>query len=197
MDKLHAGVRKFQQSVFPEMKSLFSSLKAGQSPHTLFITCSDSRIDPHLITQCQPGELFVVRNAGNLVDPYNDKPNAATAAIEYGVGALGIENIVVCGHSHCGAMNAIACKQDLTALPAVASWLQAADKTMADDPELENNLKECVEYNVVEQLNNLKTHPVVLEALNQNKMNIAGWVYSFEEGKVEQFSAEQGCFVTL
>ena len=104
MNKIAAGVIKFQQEEFPKRHELFATLAQGQSPEALFIACSDSRVDPNLITQAEPGELFICRNAGNIVPPHTNHTGAMTASIEFAIGALEIGHIIVCGHSECGAM---------------------------------------------------------------------------------------------
>ena len=122
MQDLVDGVKKFQRDAFPERSALFRRLAAGQNPQALFIACSDSRVVPELITQCEPGELFVIRNAGNIVPPYGPEPGGVSASIEFAVVALGVSDVVICGHSDCGAMKAIATEADLTTMPAVRRW---------------------------------------------------------------------------
>ena len=104
MEKIISGLAQFKSSSFEERKALFAELANGQSPEVLFITCADSRIDPNLITQTEPGDLFVIRNAGNIVPPHTRDADGVTASIEYAVAVLGIKQVVVCGHSDCGAM---------------------------------------------------------------------------------------------
>src|SRR5689334_18473837 len=128
MINLLPGLRKYSETIFPQQKKLFDELSAGQKPHTLLITCSDSRIDPTLVTQTKPGELFIVRNPGNIVPPYGASTNGEAAAIEFAIG-LGVSNIVICGHSQCGAMAALANRLDLNQLPSVKSWLTYAHAT--------------------------------------------------------------------
>src|SRR5947209_1011259 len=107
MQKLVEGVHHFQANIFSPQRELFERLADGQSPVALFITCSDSRINPNLLTQTEPGELFILRNAGNLVPPYGAGPGGEAATVEFATAALGIRDIIVCGHSHCGAMRAL------------------------------------------------------------------------------------------
>src|ERR1700748_3621158 len=121
------GFLKFQREVFPQRSELFKQLATQQNPRTLFISCSDSRLVPELVTQQEPGDLFVIRNAGNIVPSYGPEPGDVTATVEYAVGALGVHDVVICGHSDCGAMTAIAHDHDLSHLPAVCSWLHHAD----------------------------------------------------------------------
>ncbi len=186
MKNLLPGLRKFSEEVFPNQKDFFANLALGQKPHTLMITCSDSRIDPNLVTQTQPGEIFVVRNAGNIVPPYGASRGGEEAAIEFAVDGLGVHNIVICGHSHCGAMAALVGKVRLTGLPSVESWLCHAESTrrramkLSSDPDL----SKVVEENVIVQADNLKTHPAVSAALRENRVRIFGWVYNFEDGSI-------------
>ena len=121
-------MRTFQDKVFPSQRSHFERLADGQSPSTLFITCSDSRIVPHLFTQTEPGELFVLRNAGNLVPPYTAEHSGEAATIEYAVQVLKVQDIVVCGHSHCGAITGVLRPELLEDLPAVEKWLVHAER---------------------------------------------------------------------
>src|SRR4051812_32800007 len=118
MQKLVDGIHHFQQNIFSSHERLFKRLVKGQNPLALFITCSDSRIDPMLLTQADPGELFIMRNAGNIVPPYGAVRGGEAATIEYAVSVLAVKEIIVCGHSHCGAMNALLQPDLLTKLPA-------------------------------------------------------------------------------
>lgn len=186
MKNLLPGLRKFSERVFPGHQQHFESLAQGQKPHTLMITCSDSRIDPNLVTQTKPGELFVVRNAGNIVPPFGASRGGEEAAIEFAIEGLGVRNIVICGHSQCGAMAALTGKVNLDGLPCVKSWLGHAQGTkkridaMAGDFELSH----VVEENVLVQADNLRTHPSVSGALRAGRVQIFGWVYSFETGSI-------------
>ena len=107
MQKLIRGIHQFQRGAFRPLKGLFEQLAKGQRPETLFITCSDSRIDPSLLTQSQPGDLFILRNAGNIVPPVGPGGGGGAATIEFAVAALGVKDIIICGHSHCGAMRGL------------------------------------------------------------------------------------------
>ncbi|MBC8103215.1 MAG: carbonic anhydrase [Cytophagales bacterium] len=202
--------------MFPEHRESFERLANGQSPHTLFITCSDSRIDPALLTQSVPGELFVVRNAGNIVPPYGAGDGGGEGAtIEYAVAALGVTNIVVCGHSHCGAMKGLLHPEAVTEMPQVASWLRQAETTRRlvqafgrgeDSPagalstathEEEDLLAYAVERNVLAQMGNLRTHPAVAAALALDKVHLYGWVYHLENGHVDAYDPATDRFVSL
>ncbi|MCU6502655.1 carbonic anhydrase [Rugamonas sp. A1-17] len=196
------GAMKFQAEVFPEMSSLFKLLATSQKPGALFITCSDSRVVPELLTQQQPGDVFVIRNAGNIVPSYTSEPGGVTASVEYAVGVLGVTDIVVCGHSDCGAMTAIAKHKCLDHLPAVASWLRHADaaKVVNDAHEHitpEAKVSSMVYANVVAQLTNIRTHPTVALALEQGKVSLHGWVYDIETGGINALDGKHDVFVSL
>jgi len=193
MKKVISGVHKFQNDVFNAHEKLFNQLAGGQQPEALFITCSDSRIDPCLLTQTEPGDLFVLRNAGNIVPPSGASNGGEAAAVEYAVSVLGVEDIVVCGHSKCGAMQGLLNPESLASLPVVASWLAHAQNTrqvVADTcpgVEGEDLVLEAAKVNALVQLSNLRTHACVAAALAQGKLNLHAWVYTFESGKVLSF----------
>lgn len=127
MKEIIDGFLKFQREAFPKREALFKQLATQQSPRTLFISCSDSRLVPELVTQREPGDLFVIRNAGNIVPSYGPEPGGVSASVEYAVAALRVSDIVICGHSNCGAMTAIASCQCMDHMPAVSHWLRYAD----------------------------------------------------------------------
>lgn len=205
MKKLIDGVKKFQGEGYPSHEELFQNLAKGQQPETLFITCSDSRIDPNLLTQTVPGELFILRTAGNIVPPWDvGSASGEAATIEYAVNALGIGHVVICGHSHCGAMAGLLSPESTAALPAVTAYLQhasatreAVDRSYGDveDPEL--RLARAVEQNVIAQLTNLQTHPSVAAAVDESRLQLHGWVYTFESGEVACLEPETGSFLPL
>ncbi|MFK0219638.1 carbonic anhydrase [Streptomyces vinaceus] len=192
MQDLTEGLAHFQQDVFPTKAELFARLATTHRPPTLFIGCSDARVVPELITQREPGELFVIRTAGNLVpahpgDPVDDAgvggADGVRASIEYAVAVLGVADIVVCGHSACGAMTALAEGQDLTELPAVARWLRHAAPAAAAQRREPGAL---IRANVAAQLANLATHPAVARALSAGVLTLHGWVYDIPTGAVER-----------
>lgn len=196
------GALNFRKQTFPGMSALFKTLAHQQKPNTLFITCSDSRVVPELLTQQDPGDVFVIRNAGNIVPSYSAEPGGVTATVEYAVAALGVTDIVVCGHSDCGAMTAIAKCTCMDHLPAVSSWLRHADaakvvnqaRTHADDAA---KVASMVHENVIAQLANLRTHPTVALALEQGTLSLHGWVYDIETGAVETLDGASRRFVPL
>ncbi len=204
MQKLVQGIHHFQNEVFNSQQSLFEGLVEGQSPLALFITCSDSRIDPSLLTQTEPGELFILRNAGNIVPPYGAVEGGEAATIEYAVSVLGVKDIIVCGHSHCGAMGGLLDQSLLEKLPAVRSWLGHAESTHRIIEENYNHITEAaarltatVEENVLVQLEHLRTHPSVAAALGRQSLRLHGWVYKFETGQVFGYDPSEGQFLSI
>lgn len=196
------GILKFQREEFPKRSALFKHLATQQNPKTLFIACSDSRVVPALLTQCEPGELFVIRNAGNIVPAYAVQPGGVSASVEYAVAGLKVRDIVICGHSDCGAMTAVAPCQCLDHMPAVEEWLEhasgarrislarphASDRARVDD---------MVRENVIEQLDHLRTHPSVAQALAEGRVDLHGWVYDIETGEIDALEGRTGKFVPL
>lgn len=205
MQQLVEGFRKFRRQVFPDYRNLFANLARGQTPQAMLITCSDSRIDPGLITQCLPGDLFVLRTAGNLVPPYGESPSSEAATIEFAVRVLRVGHVIVCGHSRCGAIDGLLHPQSMEQLPAVRSWLQhAAPPAQAIRDEyahLRNDegalLSAAVRSNVLVQLEHLRTHPAVADAIGRREMELHGWVYEFESADIFAYSAEREEFVPL
>ncbi|NVD70736.1 carbonic anhydrase [Duganella sp. BJB1802] len=202
MKSIVDGVIKFQQHAFPALSSLFKELATTQSPSALFITCSDSRVVPELLTQQDPGDIFVIRNAGNIVPSYSSEPGGVTATVEYAVAVLGVTDIVVCGHSDCGAMTAISSCKCLDHLPAVASWLRHADSAKVVNAARTHaspaaRLNSMVRENVIAQLVNIRTHPSVALALEQGRLNLHGWVYDIETGAIVALDGETNSFVPL
>ena len=204
MQKLVDGIHHFQQNIFSSQQRLFQRLEKGQHPLALFITCSDSRIDPSLLTQTQPGELFIIRNAGNIVPPYGACQGGEAATIEYALDVLKVRDIIVCGHSYCGAMNGLLHPEQVAELPAVKSWLGHASATARiikdnyshiDEPVA--RLTATVEENVLVQLENLRTHPPVAGLLSRGELKLHGWVYKFETGAVFAYDPQQGQFRPL
>jgi carbonic anhydrase len=204
VQKLIEGIHQFQQTIFDTQKSLFERLAEGQQPLALFITCSDSRIDPSLLTQTQPGELFIMRNAGNIVPPYGAVFGGEAATIEYAVSVLKVKDIIICGHSLCGAMSGLLQPDQLEGLNAVTNWLRHADATSRIIKEnythiVEENarLTATVEENVLVQLENLRTHPSVAAALARGDLKLHGWTYKFESGQVFAYDPQPGQYLPL
>ncbi|CAH2897048.1 MAG: Carbonic anhydrase, beta class (EC [uncultured Paraburkholderia sp.] len=196
------GFLKFQRDAFPRRSELFKRLATSQNPRTLFISCSDSRLVPELVTQREPGDLFVIRNAGNIVPSYGPEPGGVSATVEYAVSALGVTDVVICGHSDCGAMTAIAACKCLDHMPAVRNWLRYADSAkVVNEARVHANERERVDSmvreNVIAQLANIKTHPSVRLALEQGHLALHGWVYNIETGSIDALDGATDRFVSL
>jgi len=204
MDHIIDGVLRFQRDVYPNKAALLRELSLAQTPVVLFIGCADSRVVPEMLTQQGPGELFVVRNAGNIVPPYSLYPGGVTASIEYGIAVLGIPDIVICGHSGCGAMTAIQRGGEaLERLPAVGQWLHYADAARDAVAKEHAGLNDAeyldalVRENVLAQLDNLLTHPTVAAGIEAKQLRVHGWVYDMVGGSVETYDAQVGRFVPI
>src|SRR5579875_1249779 len=199
--RLHDGVARFQRDVYPAREAAYRKLiREGQKPHTLFITCADSRIDPELITQSGPGEIFVSRNIGNLVPSYGEMMGGVSAVVEYAVQALGVKQIVICGHTDCGAMKGLQHREKLQSLPTVNHWLRNAEAAlsvvqarrtgMGEQAELEQLIGE----NVVLQMHHIRTHPAVAGKIAQEALEIYGWIYDIGHGEVRAYDPESKSF---
>ncbi|MEL7686035.1 carbonic anhydrase [Citromicrobium bathyomarinum] len=207
MPRFARGVLKFQNEVFPGKKALFEKLSEGQSPEALFITCSDSRVETGMMTQTDPGELFICRNAGNIVPPHTNQTGGMTASIEFASAALRVPNIVVCGHTECGAMKgAMDLHRDrssLDTLPHVREWLgfsrAAVDivDALGEGKSDTEKMRMLLEQNVILQLQHLRTHPTVALRLAQGEVSLHGWVYDIATGKVDAYDPEKDRFVSI
>lgn len=204
MEKLIQGLRNFQSSYFCSHQALFEELSHGQKPQVLFIACSDSRVDPNLITQSKVGDLFVIRNAGNIVPPYGATNGGEGASIEYAIQALNINQVIICGHSHCGAMKGLLKLESLRAsMPLVCNWLSHAEATRRlieesySDREGEELLDITIAENVLTQLENLRTYPIVHARLSQKKLSLHAWIYHIETGNVMSYDPERHGFIPL
>jgi carbonic anhydrase len=202
MHDIIEGFLKFRRDVLPQRTTLFKELATSQHPSTLFISCSDSRIVPELVTQREPGDMFVIRNAGNIVPPYGPEPGGVSATVEYAVAALGVTDVVICGHSNCGAMTAIATCKCMDHMPAVRNWLSYADSAKVVNEAHEHHderesIDSLVRENVIAQLANIKTHPSVRLALARGHLALHGWVYDIETGSIDALDGTAGRFVSL
>lgn len=205
MKDIIKGVLDFRNHVYPERKDLFGTLAGGQSPEVLFITCSDSRIDPNLLTGSDPGDLFICRNAGNVVPPHTNETGGMTASIEYAVAVLGIRHIVVCGHTDCGAVKGALDIDAVAGLPHVKEWLghcRSAMEIVRERNGIESgaavgheHLDEAIEENVLQQVQHLRTHPVVAAKLATGKVEIHGWVYNIKTGGIRSSSKSGTQFI--
>jgi carbonic anhydrase len=191
--ELKAGIRKFRTETYPKNKETYlQAVREPQRPHALFIACADSRIDPELITQSGPGDIFVARNIGNLVPAYGEMLGGVSAVVEYAVTGLKVQHIVICGHSDCGAMKALVRPESLEEMPAVRNWMNNAAAAMSvaksmmkpDERPIEF-VKRLTEENVLLQLQHLRTHPSVAGAMARGELTISGWVYDIGKGEVK------------
>jgi carbonic anhydrase len=201
-ERLLYGIERFKDNLNPRQKARFSSLAKGQKPHTLFITCSDSRIDPNLITSTQPGELFIVRNVGNIVPPFGvDSTPAEGAAIEYAIGVLNVKQIIVCSHSECGAMAALISgkifdKENQERMPSVAQWLGIL-KPLRDCFPKGVTSEQAAKINTSIQIENLKSYPIVKEALTNNSIKLQGLFYNIGKADVEIWDEMLGRYFSI
>jgi carbonic anhydrase len=203
MEKLVKGILEFRQNILPTYRKDFAHLALGQSPDTLFIACSDSRVVPNLFASTNPGDLFVIRNMGNLIPPFTEVPEEGTAesaAIEFSLANLPISEIVVCGHSECGAMHAIL-SEDNVKDPHLKGWLKHCD-CLLDQKDLvgcetlsaHNRLSQI---NVLQQIKHLKTYPPIIERMKKGTLNIHGWYFDIATGDVYAYEEQFHQFVLI
>lgn len=202
MEKLVSGIVKFQKTLFEHHKQLFAELANQQNPEVLFITCSDSRIDPNLIMQTKPGDLFICRNAGNIVPPHALTTGGVTASIEYAVAVLKVKHIVVCGHTDCGAMKGAMYPDTVKHLRHVSDWLSHCAPAIArvaarNETVSHSQLLELTEENVILQLQHLQTHPEVASRIATGKVFLHGWVYDIKLGEIHCYEQNTGKFVPV
>ena len=188
VEKFLRGISRFQKDVYPEHQDLFERLALGQRPEALFITCADSRIDPCLLTQTKPGELFICRVIGNVVPPYPDAIGGVSATIEYAVGVLRVPEVIVCGHTDCGVMRGALDPEALRAYPSVSAWLRYVKLEHREPEPSAESLLALTEDNVVAQLRHLRSHPTVVARLEQGDLALHGWIYHIGPGMVTAYS---------
>ena len=191
LNKLKEGVLRFQTSVYPKQAEAYQKAASEpQQPSALIVTCADSRIDPELITQSGPGEIFVTRNIGNLVPAYGEMLGGVSAVIEYAVSALKVKHVAICGHSDCGAMKALLDPQSLSSMATVRSWMRNAEAALSvansfgEGEDKFAKLRRLTEENVFLQLQHLRTHPSVAGAIAREELTLSGWVYDIATGQV-------------
>ena len=201
MRKIANGIKRFQQKVFPHYRQEFEGLATSQSPEALLITCSDSRVVPELFTQSRPGELFVYRNAGNIVPAYRAEDGSGTlATIEYAVAVLHVKNLIICGHSDCGAMKGVLHPERVAELPVVDKWLRQAEAARRIVCEHHRHLSDqdklpiLIRENVLAQLESVKTHPSVALAMSQGELELHGLYYDLSTGSVSAYNHSAGDF---
>ena len=204
MNELIGRVFRFQAHVFPQNSDLYAQLaRDGQSPKALMISCADSRVVPEFIVQAQPGDLFVCRNAGNIVPPFSQANGGVSSTVEYAVMVLGVRDIIICGHSDCGAMKALVNPNSLDNMPNVAAWLRhscAAQKVVEDgyphsDPE--DRARLLALENVAIQLAHLRTHPSVASAIARGEISLHGWFVDIQAGEVLGLDGVSGRFMPM
>lgn len=202
MKKLIRGIDEFRQTYVSSHQDLLEQLAHGQTPRVLFVCCSDSRVAPNLITNTDVGELFVIRNAGNIIPPYGAANGGEGGTIEYAINALGIEQVVICGHSNCGAMKGLLKLNKLQEdMPLVYDWLKHAESTRRLVMENYSHYKGddlievLVAENVLIQIENLKTYPIVRTRLHQGKLKIYAWIYNIETGNVLAYDARTHTYI--
>ena len=203
MQKLVDGIHHFQNSIFSSQQKFFENLCRGQHPVACFITCSDSRINPNLITNTEPGELFIVRNAGNIVPPHGTSNNGEAAAVEFAVVGLGVKDIIVCGHTHCGAMGGLLKPDGLKQMPAVRDWLRHAEATERIIKENYEHLQDealltaTAEENVLVQVEHLRTLPAVAARLARGDVKLHAWMYKIQTGEMFEYDVERRQYVSF
>lgn len=197
MKKLIQGIVEFRKNLTNEKRDLFAKLALGQKPDALFIACSDSRVVPNLFASTDPGDLFVLRNIGNLIPPASSilQDNSAQAALEFAIFSLNISDIVICGHSECGAMQALLSGVDKSCCPHLASWLtygkeslKNEEKNLIINPNLSEHNK-ISQINVLQQMHHIESYPFIQEKLNQGKLRLHGWW--FDIAKADVYCYEQ------
>ncbi len=204
MNDLIGRVFDFEQTVFRNQSALYGKLATqGQAPKALMISCADSRVVPELIMQAAPGDLFVCRNAGNIVPPFSQANGGVSSTVEYAVMALGVRDIIVCGHSGCGAMKALSNPEGLETMPNVAAWLRhssAAQQVVNTGyPELEGDdrVRAMALENVVAQIAHLRTHPSVAAGIARGEIALHGWFVDIHAGQILGLDGLTGRFVPL
>jgi carbonic anhydrase len=190
------GLRRFRRDFFPRFRDHYERLvKDGQKPSTLFLGCADSRVVPDLLTDSMPGDLFVVRNVGALVPPF--EPDAGyhgtSASIEFATLVLEVKDIVLCGHSHCGAIRALYDAPRLDT-PHIVKWLELARPAALEEPVSPDMLRRTEMRAIVLQIEHLLTFPMVRERMDRGDLFVHGWHYVIEEGKVMALDLDTGEF---
>jgi carbonic anhydrase len=203
MKRLIEGHRRFLTQEFPGRRNQFHLLAEGQRPECLFVTCADSRVVPDLILQTQPGDLFICRNAGNVIPRAGEPAGGVSATIEYGVQLLRVRHLVVCGHSDCGVIHALMAPHGLDGMPSVRGWLQHVEPAWEYVDEVERHSGALTHQtalahaNVLAQLASLRTHGFVKDALAEGRLEVHGWYYDISSGRIEQYDEQERRFVPL
>lgn len=205
MKKLIQGIVDFRASLTKESRELFAQLALGQKPDALFVACSDSRVVPNLFASMNPGDLFVLRNIGNLIPPFSldEKDNSASAVIEFSVFNLNVSNIIVCGHSECGAMQALTGQLDTKCCPHLESWLKHGEKSVEKvrngfvlDPSLSEH-NQVSQVNVLQQMEHISNYPFVKERIEKKQLRVHGWWFDIAQADVYCFEPDLNKFVLI
>ncbi len=203
MDRLLNGIKDFQLNYYKEEEESFKALAKGQSPEVLFFACSDSRVDPNMITQSKPGDLFIVRNVGSIVPDCGPhwKKSCTGAAIEFALQSLSVSDIVVCGHSDCGAMKALYQDPDsFKDSPNLKEWVDTAAHVKGlidatnDKPTFKKLIEITTKEHILESLENLKSYPIIADAIKAGKLNLHGWYYDLGNGSVHIYNSKEDSF---
>ncbi|MGB8887896.1 MAG: carbonic anhydrase [Candidatus Korobacteraceae bacterium] len=203
LTRIVKGVAKFQAEVYPARRDLFKELRHHQEPIAMFFTCADSRIDPAMLLQTCPGEVFTERTPGNIVPKYSEHVGGVTASMEFAMLVLRVPLIIVCGHTDCGVVKALAEPERTNGMPALQSWMrhsfESRDRLLREHHDVsgEEKLQLLTEYNVLTQLENLKSHPTVATRLLNGELELRGWIYDIGDGSVREADPESGRFAML
>jgi carbonic anhydrase len=206
MKKLLQGILQFRRTLTPERREAFARLALGQSPDALLITCSDSRVAPNVFASTDPGDLFVVRNVGNLVAPWTEGRSAANsvaAAAEFALAVLNVADVVVCGHAECGAMRAILAGRERLEAPFVKDWLVHGEPSLRKlrlGQQINGGLPAhdtLSQLNVLQQMEHLASYPIVQERLQSGRLRVHGWWFDIARADVYAYEPGQHRFVLI
>lgn len=205
MKKLIQGIVDFRKNLTEESRDLFAKLALGQKPDTLFIACSDSRVVPNLFASTNPGDLFVLRNIGNLIPPVTSKLEdySALAVIEFSIFTLGVSDIIICGHSECGAIKALCQGIDIKHCPHLESWLKYGEESLKKvkkglflNPMLSEENKTS-QMNVLQQMQNVSSYPFIHERIKKGQLRVHGWWFDIAHADVYCYEQDQNQFVLI
>jgi len=208
MKKLLRGIVEFHEKVRPKVRDTFARLALGQSPDALLIACSDSRVAPNLFASTEPGDLFVVRNPGNLIAPcgpdgFSVSDESEAAAIEFSTLALEVRDVIVCGHSECGAMRMLWEDQKNVLAPHLHAWLRHAEgalREVREGKQMDGKLlphNQVSQFNVLRQLDHLRTYPIVRERLQAGRLRLHAWWFDIAEAEVLSYDERVKRFVVI
>ncbi|HIO70488.1 MAG TPA: carbonic anhydrase [Campylobacterales bacterium] len=204
MSQLLEGNLNFRKNTFPKYEKEFLRLvREGQTPKALLIGCSDSRVIPDLVLNTKPGDLFIVRNVGNFVPPYSlsEDFHATASALEYGVSVLNVSEIIILGHTHCGACATLHSPEKVSNLPHLKKWLKlgevAKTNAIATKKQGEELLRATERFSLITQLDNLLTYPEIKKRVENGSLHLHGWIFDIETGAIEFYDSELGKFLPL